>query len=257
MMKNFNLRGGAKTFSAVYPILIAGVIIVLLGVFLNFFFDGTVNDFVIIIFILLSFIIITFIIYLVFNKQNAHVKIQAKTLSNIINNSPIGIYTVDKDGIITSFNPKMCKISGCKDPQERIGLNVFELHSYRENNLDDHFRKGLAGEPFETEVRHVSQSGKESFRHYHGVPLFDSKNKDVAKLLLLVEDVTERKKLETQLQKYTQGLETTVTARAKELEEKIKEMTRLHDLTVDRELKMAELKKEIEELKKKLAQNKT
>lgn len=247
MTKNFNSPAGARIFNPVYPILIVGIIIILLGVFLNFFFIRAINDLV---FILSSFVFISITVYIVLGRQNAHIKTQTEALFNIINNSPIGIYTVDKQGIITSFNPKMCKISGCKDPQERIGLNVFELHSYKENNLDKHFRQGLGGEPFEAEVRHVSQSDKESFRHYHGVPLFDHSGKNVVELLLLVEDVTERKKLETQLQKYIQSLEITVTARTKELEEKIKELTRLNDLTVGRELKMIELKKEIEELKK-------
>jgi len=46
-------------------------------------------------------------------------------------------------------------------------------------------------------------------------------------------------------------LEEQVKERTKELQEKVEELERFHRLAVGRELKMIELKKEIEKLKKK------
>ncbi|HCI05704.1 MAG: hypothetical protein UX26_C0002G0017 [Parcubacteria group bacterium GW2011_GWC1_45_9] len=53
-----------------------------------------------------------------------------------------------------------------------------------------------------------------------------------------------------ELEKLKTGLEQTVTERTKTLEEKVEELKLVNRLMVDRELKMVELKKEIEELKK-------
>ena len=54
----------------------------------------------------------------------------------------------------------------------------------------------------------------------------------------------------TELEELKTGLEQTVIERTKTLEEKVEELKLVNRLMVDRELKMVELKKEIEELKK-------
>jgi len=49
-----------------------------------------------------------------------------------------------------------------------------------------------------------------------------------------------------ELEEMARGLENKVKGRTKELEERLSELERFHKLTVGRELKMMELKKEIE-----------
>lgn len=115
-------------------------------------------------------------------------------------NAPLGIYTLDKDGTITTFNPKMAELAG-DDPSEVVGLNVFEMSSYKKSGLDKYFKKGLSGESFEIEVDYVSLIGKKkSIRHYRGVPLEGRGKEGEARLLLLVEDITERKIAERRLE---------------------------------------------------------
>ena len=63
----------------------------------------------------------------------------------------------------------------------------------------------------------------------------------------LEKKVTERT---AELMKLKENLEKTVEERTKELQVKLEELERFHDLTVGREMKMIELKKEIEKLKK-------
>jgi len=58
------------------------------------------------------------------------------------------------------------------------------------------------------------------------------------------------KNSKTKLEDYGKSLEKTVAERTEDLNQKIIEMERMNKLMVDRELKMVELKKEIEELKK-------
>ncbi len=115
----------------------------------------------------------------------------------IFEHAPIGIYTVNKDGVIDSFNPKMVDISGPKNSSEVIGLNIFSLDSYKKSGLDKFFRKGLNGKYFTKEVEYFSQIGKKwSWRRYRGVPIFSKDSKTVERLLLLVEDITKEKEID-------------------------------------------------------------
>jgi predicted nucleic acid-binding Zn-ribbon protein len=71
-------------------------------------------------------------------------------------------------------------------------------------------------------------------------------------IILAIEDVTVKKNLEAQLAKYTKDLELKVMERTKDLNRKVKELEGINRDMVGRELKMVELKKEIEDLKKQL-----
>ena len=116
--------------------------------------------------------------------------------------APFGIYTLDGEGRFTSFNPKMEELSG--DTMEQvIGLNALEMESYKKVGLDEYFRRGLAGEPFETEVRYESQFGKKvSDRSYKGIPIPDSGAPGQSRLLLIVEDITEQKRILVELENF-------------------------------------------------------
>ncbi len=125
----------------------------------------------------------------------------------IFDQAPIGIYTINKDGAIDSFNPRMSEISGVKSANEVMGMNVFSMDSYKKVGLDKFFREGLNGKHFNTEVKYVSQIGKkETWRHYRGVPVFLSDSKTVDRLLLLVEDITKEKERIELLERQTQDL---------------------------------------------------
>lgn len=207
-------------------------------------------QFFVAVFIFISIGLIAGILYITIRKQNIQIIKQAKEISHIIEKAPIGIYTINKEGIIDSFNPKMVELSGAKEAGEVIGTNALELYTHKERGLDKLFREALGGKPFVVETPYISHvNKKETYRRYYGVPIFTHDNKTVEKLLVLVEDITEHKRLESELEKYNKGLEITVQARTKELQEKLKELSRLNEVMVGRELKMMELKKEIEKLK--------
>jgi|AntAceMinimDraft_8_1070364.scaffolds.fasta_scaffold03281_8 PAS domain S-box-containing protein len=63
------------------------------------------------------------------------------------------------------------------------------------------------------------------------------------------QDITERKLAEEELKKYHSHLEELVEERTKELTEKVTELERFHDATIDRELRMHEMRVEMEKLK--------
>jgi len=188
-----------------------------------------------------------------FRKQDDLIVHQARELSNVIEKSPIGIYTVTKKGIIETFNPKMVEISGVKDANELIGKNVFEMEAYKEAGLDKLIAEGLVGVTFERELEVISVQGggKKTYRHYHGVPLKD-KQGEVTHLLLLVEDITERKELEVKMRDRAKELELKVDERTKELQTRITDLEQFERVTVGREIRMTELKQEVERMRIKL-----
>lgn len=126
---------------------------------------------------------------------------QYKTL---VEKAPIGIYTITKEGIIDSFNPKMVELAGVESAHQVIGLNAFNMPSYKRAGLDKLFKKGFRGKAFESEIEYTSHIGKKkSFRYYRGAPLYSNDGKRVEKLLLIVEDITKRKQLENQKDEFT------------------------------------------------------
>jgi len=81
--------------------------------------------------------------------------------------------------------------------------------------------------------------------------LLNASQIDTVQLIILaMEDITDRKQLELRLANYTKELEVKVTERTGELASRVKELETLTKTMEGRELKMVELKKEIEKLEK-------
>lgn len=96
------------------------------------------------------------------------------------------------------------------------------------------------------EVQHTFQTiGKKTM-------LLNARQIDSEQLIVLaMEDISARKVLEEKLAEYTKGLEAIVAKRTEELTDRVKQLETMNTSMVGRELKMVELKKEIEILKKK------
>lgn len=81
--------------------------------------------------------------------------------------------------------------------------------------------------------------------------LLNAKQIDSEQLIILaMEDITTRKNLEEKLAEQAKKLEIKVAERTAELANQVKELAALNETMTNRELKMIELKKEIEDLKK-------
>ncbi|MEE9566572.1 MAG: response regulator [Desulfobacteria bacterium] len=86
--------------------------------------------------------------------------------------------------------------------------------------------------------------------------LFREVVEDIAFALNNLEREEERKQAEEELRKLKDELEIKVAEKTKELQEKVDELERFHDATVDRELRMKELRDKIEELEIELKEKK-
>jgi len=81
--------------------------------------------------------------------------------------------------------------------------------------------------------------------------LLNAKQIDSVQLIILaMEDISLGEELRGKLAEYTKGLEVKITERTKDLADRVKELEALNKTMIGRELKMAELKKEIENLEK-------
>lgn len=69
-------------------------------------------------------------------------------------------------------------------------------------------------------------------------------------MLLAMEDITKQRLLEDQLRDYTKKLSLEVAKRTEELEVRVQELERMNKIMIGREIKMIELKEELEKLKK-------
>ena len=87
----------------------------------------------------------------------------------------------------------------------------------------------------------------ESYWDDIGIPIKDTQGKIVS-IVKLARNITEKKKAEAELAKYSEHLEELVKERTKELEEKNEKLAQFNKLFVDREFRIKELKDKIKEL---------
>jgi len=104
--------------------------------------------------------------------------------------------------------------------------------------------------PFDREYIFIRSDGTRVNAHIKGEGVYDIKSHPV-KMYGMVQDITERKQAEKELRKLNEELEQRVRERTAELEEKNEELEKFNKVFVGRELRMAELKKQIASVKMK------
>lgn len=196
-------------------------------------------------------IIIT-LIGVVFKKQDEIIFAKANELEDIVAKAPIGIYTIDEKGTVSSINPKMSSLIEEVSSEKILGKNIFDAENTKKMGIDSDIREALIGVSFDKEVSATDKNGNEVHRQYSGTPLFGVDGKTVTQVLFMVVDITERKKLENEIVLHTKDLENRIADRTKELRTKIEELEQFERLTVGRELRMTELKQQIEKMRSKL-----
>ncbi len=117
---------------------------------------------------------------------------------NILDRASFGIYIVNKAGKVEYANQAMLDISG--DTREAfMDLDVFNLEGYKRIGLDKKIRECLGGSYFKVgPLEYTSLKGKTTVRNFIGIPL---KEDNEEKAIIVVEDVTEEKRMEKELQK--------------------------------------------------------
>jgi len=120
-----------------------------------------------------------------------------------------------------------------------------KIFGLRNKIIMNNYKKTFVGEDQTFDIKYG-----ENFYRYRSVPLPDDYGK-INKILVIVEDITERKRNETELQEYRNKLEDMVESRTTELSSKNEELARFNQIFVGREFRIKELRNELKAIKDK------
>ena len=158
---------------------------------------------------------------------------QFRTLTTL---APVGIYLTDAQGQCIYVNSRWCEMAGMK-PHEALGDGWKNaLHPEDRDKVFASWEKMVASQgKWGTEYRFKTREGKTTWVYALASPLRDAAG-EVVKYLGINMDITERKQLEQELERYRDHLEGEVSSRTLELA-KSKEVAELtsHRLRVSEE----------------------
>ena len=158
---------------------------------------------------------------------------------------PLAVCALNPLGIIVNVNRAFEKLTGLKASviiRERIE-NIFSEKDLVKKLLDDlrkdeNNKKGA----LKRELTLIAVDGNKIISNVFAAARNDSKGDFIGYFIAIV-DITELKHLQLNLEKK-------VAERTKELQEKLEDLEKFAKITIDRELKMVELKNKIKEIEK-------
>ncbi len=171
-----------------------------------------------------------------------------------LKNAPLPICYVDKDGNFTFRNERFIKVFGY-DESVVSTINDWWLKAYP----DEEYRKWVVNN-WEAAVTEAAHKGTDIKSEEYKVTCNDGKVRDVVisgitinnDVLATFFDITDRKKAEQEIKNLNTELEQRVAERTYELTIANQELEEVNDIFVGREIRIIELKEELERLKDKL-----
>lgn len=172
---------------------------------------------------------------------------ELKTIQFGIEHAEVGVYQIGEDGIINYANQYALKSVGYSK-NELFGMSVFQIVPFMERQFFFEYRKKTKVKGSNTVIAvHRRKDGTDfpvevttSYFHYGDKSLSFS----------FVTDITERKKAEDELRELKDNLQIEVEEKTKELAERVDELERFQEATIEREFRMKELRDEIDKLKR-------
>lgn len=219
--------------------------------------------------ILLTVAVATFIsqhLGQVFNEYDDHIKQTAKKLRkseklyrNLFETMAQGVVYQNAKGEIISANPAAEKILGLSMDQMKGRKSIDPRWKALDRNGNE-----LSGDKHPGMVALITGKRVENFIQgiynpilndyvwilVNSVPKFKEGSDQPYQAFSTFLDITERHKAEEKLKQMKRNLENEVNKKTSELNKRISELESFRDATIDRELRMEELRREIESLKK-------
>ncbi|HHF09528.1 MAG TPA: PAS domain S-box protein, partial [Methanomicrobia archaeon] len=119
----------------------------------------------------------------------------------LLENSPVGIMNINKEMKVEYENPEMRRILGLPFGREldTMGMDIREIPLIKENEISSIFDELRKGKEISKEISSISVSGERIYLSLKGVSLF--KGFKFVGAIVIVNDITERKRLEQQREK--------------------------------------------------------
>lgn len=166
------------------------------------------------------------------SKSNEELQESEERFRKIFENGQYGITLTGKDFKFLKVNPAFCRITGYTE-EELLKIKFTDI-TYPGNVSADveAAQKLIRGviPSYQTEKRYIRKDGKEVWVNII-ISVIWNEDGSFKYFLGMIEDITERNRIET------------------ERETQLKELRDMNSLMINREMKMVELKKEIEGLK--------
>jgi len=184
-------------------------------------------------------------------KAEEELRISQDLYFLILDNLPNPVIGINKDTSIDYINPALKKLTGFSS-EELVGKKApypFWSKAKQKMILGDlktAMKKGAKG----LQELFQDKNGNTFWVEITSFPII--RGGDLKYYIANWVDITERKKTEDKLRKMKDELEVKVEEKTRDLQKRLDELERFHDATVDRELRMKELRDEIERLKKRL-----
>jgi len=137
----------------------------------------------------------------------------------LLEHTGYAVFIFDRDLTLTHINQVVCDLLGYKQ-EELLGSNVLELGILHPDDYETAIQgiQGLfAGDPvIRNDLRFIKKDGSLLTANSIGVPLKDDRG-EIVEFLNIAHDITERKRLEAELEEHREHLEQLVDERTEEL----------------------------------------
>ncbi len=166
----------------------------------------------------------------------------------MVENQTDMVVKVDPDGRFLFVSPSYCRMFG-KTEDELLGQTFMPLVHEEDQDRTNEAMKALFSPPYSVylEQRALTKNGW-IWVAWNDTALLDNDGNVIA-IIGVGRDITELKEAEARLFGWKEQLEIQVDIKTKELQERIIELQRFHDATIEREFRIKELRDEIASLK--------
>ena len=157
-------------------------------------------------------------------------------------------YSLGTDGIFTYLSPSITNVLGYL-PEDFLKRYESAFTDNPINKKAKEYReRSIRGEKLPTyEVEVYHKNGSMRSLEVNENPVFDKKG-EVTAVEGIAHDITEKLKAEVELEKHREHLEELVEERTMDLNKKTDELTAFNETMIDREMRMIELKEEVNRL---------
>lgn len=175
---------------------------------------------------------------------NRRLREEESQFRSYIESSPYAVFVVDENGNYIDVNPAAETLTEYSR-NELLEKNLLDLISPKARQAaESHFSKVLAEGKATGIFPFVKKGGEQRHWSVNAVKISPDS------CLAYVSDVTDHFQAEQDLRRIKDHLESEVAGKTRELQKRVSELEHFHDVTIERELRMQELRDEIKRLKK-------